>query len=147
MTFWSYAEPNLFYLCLSFTSTCLKFLSFIQTADTPAHHHNSLIFFQCYQEGKILNKHLKFNYFSSVPMVQLRLCKSQLHLFSAQKEKSWSVQMYQIFSEISVEFFFLLNPVGNSFCWKHLHVSPQVCPLQNSTAAHKHAHSSAPDLK
>lgn len=51
-TFWSYAESNLFYLCLSFTSTCLKFLSFIQTADTPAHHHNSLIFFSVTRREK-----------------------------------------------------------------------------------------------
>lgn len=138
-TFWSYAESNLFYLCLSFTSTCLKFLSFIQTADTPTHHHKSLFFFffQHYQEGKILN------FQNSTILVLLLCCNwdciSRSFICSLHK-RSTAGQFGCVRS-------FLLNPVGKSLCWKHLHVIPQACPLQNSTAAHKHDYSSTPELK
>lgn len=74
MTFQSYAESIQFYSCFTFTGTRLKFLSFIQTLDTPAHHHKGLIF-QHYQKGQILKKIPKISYFGFVPTVYLRQYK------------------------------------------------------------------------
>lgn len=123
---------------LKFHKYMFKMSCFIETADTPAHHHNSLIFSNFTRRDKFWT-----NFQNSAILVLFLWCNwgcVSCSFICSLHRRSTVGQFGHVRN-------CLLNPVGHSFRWKHVHVIPQVCPLQNSTAAHKHDYGSTSDLK